>query len=162
LVQLRDHGLDGGALYDAACAARSKGARLVVNGRADVARAAGAEGVHLPTQGLPADAVRRWWPDALIGCSTHNVAEAEAAISAGADYLSAGPPYPTGAKPPIGLDGLRAVCAAAGGTPVYALGGVTPALAPACRQAGAAGVACIRAVWESDDPSAAIQAFLEV
>ncbi len=161
-MQLRDHGLDGRTLYEAACAARSKGARVVVNGRADVARAAGAEGVHLPTLGLPADAVRRWWPDALIGCSTHSVAEAQAAISAGADYLSAGPPYPTGDKPPIGLEGLRAVCAAAGRTPVYALGGVTPARAPSCRDAGAAGVACIRAVWEADDPAAAIQAFLEV
>ena len=73
IVQLRDKALTGRGLYDAACALRARvgpRARVVVNGRADVARASGADGVHLPAAGLPIEAVRAWWPDALIGRST--------------------------------------------------------------------------------------------
>lgn len=161
LVQLRDKALPGRSLFDAALELSRRGVPLVVNSRADVARAAGALGVHLPADGLPAQAVRGWWPEALIGCSTHDVAEVNAAVAGGgASYLTAGPVYPTGDKAVIGLDGLRRLCAAAGQTPVLALGGVTPERVDACEEVGAAGVACIRAVWGCDDPGLAIDRFL--
>jgi thiamine-phosphate pyrophosphorylase len=161
LVQLRDKTLETNALYEAACDLAERGVRFVVNGRADVARAAGAAGVHLPVRGLPADAIRRWWPGALIGCSTHDVDEVRAAVQAGADYLTGGPPYPTGDKTVIELAGLRGLCEAADQTPVYALGGVTAERAKACVEVGAAGVACIRAVWDSSDPATAIAELLD-
>lgn len=160
LVQLRDKEATSHALYEAALGLVVRGIPCVVNGRADVARAAGALGVHLPGAGLPAAAVRAWWPEALIGCSTHDTDQVAAAVSGGADYLTAGPPYPTGDKSVIGLDGLRRLCDAAAGTPVYALGGVTPDRAHACENAGAIGVACIRAVCEAADPALAIEEFM--
>ncbi len=164
IVQLRDKALTGRGLYDAACALRARvgpRARVVVNGRADVARASGADGVHLPAAGLPIEAVRAWWPDALIGRSTHTADEARVAACAGADYLTGGPPYPTPGKAEIGMVTFADLCRAAGDVPMYALGGVTPERVAQCRRAGATGVACIRAVWDDPDPAAAIRRFLE-
>lgn len=120
--------------------------RVVVNGRADIALAADADGVHLPSTGVPVAALRDL--DLVIGRSCHSIAEVEQAASEGADYVTFGPLHPTpskrGAGPPPGPGGLRR--AAAVGLPVLALGGVTStdamALAAAC---GAAGVAGIRA-----------------
>jgi thiamine monophosphate synthase len=119
---------------------------LLVNGRADIAIAAGADGVHLPGDGLPVGAMRgRFGADWLIGVSTHSVEEVEAAARAGADYAVFGPVYATPGKPgarPTGAAGLAA--AAQAGIPVYALGGVTLERFAEVAAAGAAGVAAIR------------------
>jgi thiamine-phosphate diphosphorylase len=118
---------------------------VVVNERADVALAAGADGVHLRGDGAPTARVRRiaaaGW---IIGRSVHDVAEARAARAA--DYLIFGTLFPTRSKPagaPVhGLDDLGAAVKAAG-VPVLAVGGIDPARAAACRHAGAAGIAAI-------------------
>ncbi|MDE0126724.1 MAG: thiamine phosphate synthase [Bryobacterales bacterium] len=122
-------------------------ARVLVNGRLDVALAAGAHGVHLPSRAPPVSAMRRIAPEGfLIGVSTHIPAEVVRAEREGADLAVFGPVFPTVSKPGLleipGLDGLREVCGMVR-MPVAALGGVTEARSSACRAAGAAAIAGI-------------------
>lgn len=149
-LQVREKHLDDAALLclvEAAVGAAPAGLRILVNGRADVAVAAGAAGVHFPSRGVPIDAVRRRFPSLLLGISTHRPAEVAAAHRDGADYVTFGPLHPTPSKPgwdsPPGLAGLRQAVDAAK-VPVLALGGVSPADVPAVTTAGARGVAGIR------------------
>ena len=131
-------------------------ASLIVSARADLARALGAEGVHLGGLDLaPADA-RTVLGTGWIGRSVHSVDEARAAIDEGADYLFAGAVYDTPTHPDRPAAGLRLLeqCSALG-RPVIAIGGVTAERAASCREAGAWGVAAIRALWDTDDPYAA-------
>ncbi|WP_242345711.1 thiamine phosphate synthase [Anaeromyxobacter terrae] len=167
LVQLREKDLGGRELLALARAlqtvCRGAGQRLIVNDRLDVARAAGADGVHLPSAGIPAaDARRLLGPDALVGVSCHSVSEVRRARDAGASFATVSPVYDTPSKraygPPIGLAVLRE--AAAQGLPVIALGGVTPARVPELLAAGAHGVAAIRAWLVGDDPAGAVSALL--
>ena len=149
-LQLREKHLDDLGSYRLARSARAAfppPAVLLVNGRADVAMAAGADGVHLPAGGVPAGAVRaRFGGGLMIGVSTHRLEEVERARGDGADYVVFGPVYPTPAKAAYGAPaGTRALArAAALGIPVYALGGVTLERFGEVAAAGAAGVAGIR------------------
>ena len=124
--------------------ARATGTRVLVNDRADVAMAAGADGVHLPGDGLPAGRTRRLGPDWIIGRSVHP--GDDLSDLADVDYLLFGTVFPTTSKPATwrlaGLDAFGAVASSAG-TPVIAIGGVTPARASAVAAAGGAGVAGI-------------------
>lgn len=151
LVQIRERDLDGRLLLEVveACvdAVRQTPARIVVNERADVARAAGAHGVHLRGDSVPASRVRALaGPRLLIGRSIHSVAEAvHATGDGGADYLLFGPVFATASKPgaaPAGPDMLAAVVRSTP-IPVLAVGGVTVETAPDIARAGAAGVAAI-------------------
>lgn len=125
-------------------------ARLLVNGRLDVALGAGADGVHLPSTGLPTREVRRLaeqlGAESLIGRSTHHPDEVARAREEGADYVTFGPVYATPGKarygPPPGLSGLER--AAACGLPILALGGVSLERLGEVARAGAAGAAGIR------------------
>ncbi len=140
---------------------RARGQLLVVNDRIDVALAAGADGVHLPSEGVsPADARRLVGPSALVGVSCHSAADVRRARDGGASYATFGPVYDTPSKrrfgAPVGVEALRA--AAQLGLPLVALGGVTAARAPEVVAAGAAGVAAIRAWLEGPDPAAAVRA----
>ena len=167
-VQLREKGLAAGDLVALATGLREltarHGARLLVNDRADVALAVGADGVHLPGDGLPPRVARRLLgPDRLVGVSTHSALEVEAAAEAGADFVVFGPVYDTPAKRPFGPPrGVAALAAACRGrrVPVLAIGGVTAARVAEVRQAGAAGVAVIRALLAADDPRAATREML--
>lgn len=128
--------------------------RLLVNDRADIARAAGADGVHLTTRSLEASIIRRTFgPDFLIGVSTHTLAEARAASEQGADFAVFGPVFDTSSKrtygPPVGLESLREVAQKLSPFPLVALGGLTLDNASAALDAGASGVAAIRLF---DDP----------
>lgn len=158
-VQLREKQLSDRDLL--ALATRARGlfsGTLLVNGRLDLALAAGAEGVHLPADGVPAGALRRrFGPAVLIGRSTHRPEEVEQARRDGADYVTFGPVFPTPSKaawgPPPGLAGLReAVAAAAGELAVFALGGITPGDFPALAAAGADGAAGIRLFQSGEVP----------
>jgi thiamine-phosphate pyrophosphorylase len=129
-------------------ARRAGSTRVVVNDRIDVALAASAHGVHLTTRSLPIAEARRIVPEGfLIGKSCHSLSDAEAAESAGADYILLGPIFPTPSKlpygPPLGVRILGEVASKVS-IPVFALGGVTIENSAACRDAGAAGIAAIR------------------
>lgn len=135
------------------------GAKLLVNGDAALALAVGADGVHLPQDGLPADVCRKLLgPEMLVGVSTHSAKEAKEAETKGADFITFGPVYHTASKakygPPVGIDSLRAVCAAAG-LPVFALGGIGPSNVEEVISAGRAGVALISAVLAASEPQTA-------
>ena len=148
LIQVRERDLDTTSLADLVReivqVARGTRTRVVVNDRLDVAMACGADGVHLRSDSIPADAVRRIAPSTfLVGRSVHGVDEA---VSAGpVDYLVAGTVFSTASKPGgavLGLDGLQAIARSVQ-VPVLAIGGVTVERAAEVRAAGAAGVAAI-------------------
>jgi thiamine-phosphate pyrophosphorylase len=129
-----------------------------------VALAVDADGVHLTTTSLPASVARRLLgPDRLLGVSTHNLAEAQAAAEEGADFVVFGPVFFTPSKAPygqpIGLDALRTVRAALG-LPILAIGGIKKANLDQVIAAGADGIAVISAVISADDPAAATQDLL--
>jgi thiamine-phosphate pyrophosphorylase len=160
-VQIREKDLDDRAVWEITRAARAilpPTTRLLVNGRADIALAAGADGVHLPSDGVPPAALRRrFGPGLLLGVSTHTVAEVERAQDAGADYATFGPVWETPGKgPATGTEALAR--AAACGLPVLALGGVTIDRFGEVAAAGAAGVAAIRLFQRPSDPSEAVAA----
>ena len=124
-----------------------------VNDRADIAWAAGAAGVHLGQDDLPADRVRAASPPGFgIGISVGNEAEAEIARQMPVDYWSIGAIYPTSHKPDagtaIGPEGFQRLKAfAPQGMPVIAIGGITAGNVADIRAAGADGVAVIGAVF---------------
>ena len=146
-------------LYELAAAAsaitRGSATKLLINDRADIAVDAGADGVHLTTQSLSVEDVRRTFgPKLLIGVSTHSTEEASAASANGADFAVFGPVFETASKSeygaPQGLASLRKVTLELGAFPVLALGGITIGNVAECMRAGARGLAAIRML---DDPT---------
>jgi thiamine-phosphate pyrophosphorylase len=140
------------------------GARLLINDRIDVALAVNADGVHLTTTSLPVHVARQLLgSDRLLGVSTHNLAEARAAAEGGADFIVFGPVFFTPSKvpygQPIGLDALRAVCAAVA-LSILAIGGIKKSNLDQVVAAGADGIAVISAVIAAGDPAAATEDLL--
>lgn len=128
---------------------------LFVNDRLDVALAVPSAGVQLGHGSLPVSAARAlnrlWW----IGKSVHNLAEAEAARTEGADYLVVGPVFATASHPgrrPLGPERLEEIASAVDGLPVIAIGGITADRVSEVRTSGAYGVAAIRALWDDAEP----------
>jgi thiamine-phosphate pyrophosphorylase len=125
-------------------------ATFVVNDDVDAALRLGADGVHLGRGDEGAEKALE--NGLLLGLSASKVEEALTAEARGAAYIGAGPvwatPSKTDADPPIGLDGLAAICAAVS-VPVVAIGGVDAANAADCVRAGAAGLAVIRAATDA-------------
>jgi thiamine-phosphate diphosphorylase len=126
------------AIRDVAAGSRT---RILVNDRLDIALAAGADGVHLPANGLPPDRVRPLV--SVLGVSTHSLEDAIEAERAHPDFIIFGPVFETPGKQPVGLDALRTVVSRVG-TPVLAIGGITKENAPLILEVGAAGFAAIR------------------
>ncbi len=154
-VQLREKNLPVLDFYNdvkaALTVARQRDVTLIINDRADVALAAGAPGVHLGQDDLPPEAARNLLgDDAIVGFSTHNVAQAIAAAEFPVDYIAIGPIFETGTKanpdPVVGLDGLRAVRKAIGELSLVAIGGITIENAASVIEAGADSVAVISAL----------------
>lgn len=166
-VQLREKNLSPLDFYNEAkaalTAARQNGVRVIINDRADIALALGADGVHLGQDDLPPDAARELLGDQfIIGYSTHNVAQAIAAAKLPVDYVAIGPIFPTGTKtnpdPTVGLDGLRAVREAIGsGISLVAIGGITLEKAPVVIEAGADSVALISALLSAGPTSISVR-----
>lgn len=159
----RGHSLSGREHYELAVRLIARPpVRLFVNDRLDIALATRACGVQLSRSGLLPEDARRLAPDWWIGCSVHSLEEARTARDWGADYLLAGPVYPTGSHPggtPLGLGLLSDIVLL--GPPVIAIGGMTPERARAAIRAGAHGVAAIGAIWDAADPQEAASSLLE-
>jgi thiamine-phosphate pyrophosphorylase len=142
--------------------ARPPEAAVLVSGRSDIAAGLGAQGVQLGGRDLNPTDARAVLGSGWIGCSVHSREEAERAVNEGADFLVVGSIYPTPShpdRPPAGLDLVREAVRL--GTPVIAIGGITPARAREVRAAGAWGVAAIGALWQAADPAAATLKLLE-
>ncbi len=159
IVQLRDKEEPGGALLELAVALReiTRGsAILLVNERADVAAASGADGVQLGEAAMSTAAVRPILPDgAIIGRSVHSVDGATEGQASGADFLLVGTMFATRSHPgeePSGPGLLERIRAAGVGIPLLAIGGVTAENVAQVMQAGADGAAVITAILASADP----------
>jgi thiamine-phosphate pyrophosphorylase len=173
IIQLRDKGsvgeqrfgpLEAGdelaVLEVLADAARRHRALFAVNDRADVARAAGADVLHLGQGDLPLAVAREIvGPDRLIGLSSHDPEQAAAAAAAAVvDYFCVGPCWPTPTKPRRAAPGLQLVGSAAElntDKPWFAIGGIDAERLPAVLAAGARRVVVVRAITAADDPRAA-------
>jgi thiamine-phosphate pyrophosphorylase len=150
VIQLRERGLEDGALLALARGAidAAGGARTLINNRLDVAMAAGADGVHLPSDAASSARIRAAAPAGfIVGRSVHSEDEARAAEGeGGCDYLLFGSVFESASKPHghtvAGLDALARVCASVR-LPVVAIGGMTADRAADVARAGAAGVAGI-------------------
>ncbi len=130
------------------------GGWLVVNRRLDLALAVGADAIQLGRGALPITAVRDVAGDSLrVGASVHDVPTADLRRREGADYLLAGSVYETASHPDRPPAGLRLIEQLAPmPLPIVAIGGVTATRVPQVREAGAAGIAVIRAVWAAGEP----------
>jgi len=162
-IQLREKHLSPREFYgeaeEALKVARERGAKLIINDRADIALAIGADGVHLGQDDMPPEAARALLGEgAVVGFSTHSVEQAVAAARLPVDYIAVGPVFATTSKekpdPVVGLEGLRRVREAVGGSvKLVAIGGVTRESAPSVLAAGADSVAVISALFGREDPS---------
>lgn len=152
LIQLREKSLPARTLYELAVRSaeitRGTETRLLINDRADIARAAGADGVHLTTRSIEASVIRHvFGADFLIGVSTHSLMEAQSARDGGADFAVFGPVFETPSKraygAPVGTKSLSDVAHFLKPFPIIALGGITLENTADVLSKGASGVAGI-------------------
>ena len=171
IIQLRDKGSAAeqrfgplearqelAALETLADAARRHGALFAVNDRADIARAAGADVLHLGQDDLPLAVARDIVGDRpVLGRSTHDADQMRRAVDEEVDYFCVGPCWPTPTKPgrtAPGLDLVRATAALAPARPWFAIGGIDEQRLPEVIEAGATRVVVVRAITAAEDPRA--------
>ena len=145
------------------------GALLFINDQADLAAAVGADGVHLGPSDEPLAAVRARHPHLLLGGSASSPDRALLLAGQGADYLGVGAIFDASATKPDarhhrGPDLLRQLRSlpGVGHLPLVAIGGITLESASACFEAGASGVAAVRAILGAPDPAAAVTTLLRL
>jgi thiamine-phosphate pyrophosphorylase len=152
IIQLREKTMGARAFYEEArtalLVARQHSVKLIINDRADIAAAIGADGVHLGHDDLPVSAARELLgPNAIIGLSTHSLGQAEDAVKLPVDYVAVGPIFATVTKSDtaqvLGLEGLAAIRRRVGDVPLVAIGGISVDLARQVIDAGANAVALI-------------------
>jgi thiamine-phosphate pyrophosphorylase len=174
IIQLRDKGSAGelafgplearnelAALEVLADAVRRHSALLAVNDRADIARAAGADVLHLGQDDLPLPAARDIvGPDRLVGRSAHDRRQVAAAIAEDVDYFCVGPCWPTPTKPgrpAPGLPLVRSTADAGTDKPWFAIGGIDAARLRDVLEAGARRIVVVRAITGAEDPRTAAE-----
>jgi thiamine-phosphate pyrophosphorylase len=169
IIQLREKDLDDRALLQTAREMRQLthklGMLFIVNDRPDIALLARADGVHLGQEDMPLrDARRILGAEAIIGVSTHDIAQVRQAVLDGANYIGVGPTFPSATKSFAEFPGLDFVQQATAETslPLFVLGGVTRTNLNQVLAAGARRVAVSHAVCQADDPRAAAAAFSQV
>ena len=168
LVQLREKTMPAVELLPVArrlarrC--REAGALFIVNDRADIAVAADAGGLHVGQDDMPArDARSLLRPGMVLGVSTHDEAQARAAVADGADYVAVGSIFPTTSRAGFQLVGRELIRRVRPVVPVplVAIGGITLDNAAEVMRAGADGVAVISAICGQRDPKSATRALLD-
>jgi len=165
MVQLRDKRGDDDAILRAAkrfgALCRAHGALFWLNDRPDLAARCGADGVHLGQDDLPVAQARELAPGLLVGVSTHDPAQLEAALEAGADQISVGPVWETPTKegrPAAGLGYVTHAARRAAGRPWFAIGGIDQDNVDEVVAAGAERIVVVRAIRDARDPEAAAAA----
>jgi thiamine-phosphate pyrophosphorylase len=147
-----------GAAAKLAAVCREFGALFILNDRPDLVVAAGADGVHVGQDDVPVPEARSIvGEDAIVGLSTHSIAQADAGASSGADYIAVGPVHATPTKegrPAIGLDPVRHAAANVDAVPWFAIGGIDRATVGAVVAAGARRAVIVRAIALAEDPEA--------
>lgn len=186
MIQLREKGLDDRELVERArvlvsvtrepslAAESSKQPGLsrpgrgkvlaIVNDRADVAAAVGADGVHVGQEDLSVKDVRAIvGTRMLVGVSTHNIRQARAAVLDGANYLGAGPTFPSRTKAFDAFAGLNYLRELASEIrlPTFAIGGITAARIGEVAAAGIGRVAVSSAVVDAASPADAARALMD-
>ena len=152
-IQIREKQLSAKLVFELAAEAvkltRNTQTKILINDRADIALAAGAGGVHLTSQSLPPEIVRRRFTENfIIGVSTHNLEAAASAKKQGADFVTFSPIFDTPSKEICGkaqgLEKLREVCGKLKPFSVVALGGIDETNFSEVLKNGAGGFAAIR------------------
>ncbi|MFO7966059.1 MAG: thiamine phosphate synthase [Archaeoglobaceae archaeon] len=157
-IQFRDKNMNSGEMLDTAQRLRNLcddyNASLMINDRVDIALASGADGVHVGQDDMPPQEVRRIFKG-IVGVSVNNVKEAVEGEKY-ADYLGAGPVFPTATKKDardvIGIEGLKRIVEAVS-IPVIGIGSIKIENAPEVLRTGVAGIAVISAIAASSDPA---------
>jgi thiamine-phosphate pyrophosphorylase len=166
ILQLRNKNISSSSLYDCAVFLKKKldnlnnGGKilLIINDRPDIAYIVGADGVHVGQEDFPANRIKKFFPNLIIGVSAENIKQAKAAEKDGADYIGAGPVYLTSSKKDAGKtmtkETFKAICSSVN-IPVIAIGGITEDKIEELAESGASGAAVIGAVSNADDPLSA-------
>jgi len=169
LVQLREKELNGHDFYNLAVKVKSVtdrfGVPLIIDGRADIAMAIDAAGVHLGQTDLPIAAVRSFMGNGkIIGATAKTVSQAHDAEAAGADYLWIGAMYPTKAKIVTALTPVRTLLDIISEVkiPVVAIGGLNASNLPLLYGSGASGIAVVRAIMDSKSPREAAEELFKI
>jgi thiamine-phosphate pyrophosphorylase len=165
LFQLRDKDASDDELLQAAADARERchaaGALFLLNDRPDLAKACGADGVHVGQDDMPVARAREIvGPDAIVGLSTHSIEQAQAGCRSDADYIAVGPVHATPTKegrPAIGIEPI-AYAAAHVSIPWFAIGGIDASTVDDVVHAGARRIVVVRAIADADDPEATARA----
>lgn len=169
-VQLREKDTPSGAFYELACTLRSitreAGVTFIVNDHLDIALAAGADGVHVGQEDLPAPVARKLLGTGkILGVTAADEKEARLAAEAGADYIGCNAVFPTPTKtntgPAIGLEGLRRLVESVA-IPVVAIGGINEGNAGEVMATGVAGIAVVSAIVSAEDPMKAAKKLREI
>ncbi|MBI5816351.1 MAG: thiamine phosphate synthase [Nitrospinae bacterium] len=158
IVQLREKKLTVRQFYELAMLyrreTRKHGMLLIINDRADIAAAVEADGVHLGQDDLPISAARKLLgPDAIIGGSSHSVAEALEVQKQGATYVNIGPLFPTPTKPgmeAVGLDPVREAARSLS-IPFTVMGGINQENIAQVAAAGAKRIGVVSAIFAAKD-----------
>ena len=168
MLQLRAKDDSSAILTDLAdrivAAAHARGAKVIINDRADIARLVQADGVHVGQTDLPIASVRSIvGPDAIVGLSTHDQCQIDEALAGDATYVAVGPVFSTATKATgytaRGLDLVR--YAAGRGKPIVAIGGITLERSADVVAAGASALAVISDQFTGNDPETRVRAFVE-
>ncbi len=168
IVQLRHKGLEAkqelAYLEIFADAASRHGALVAANDRADIAKVAGTDVLHVGQDDLSvADARSIVGDETLVGRSTHDREQVDvAAADVGVSYFCVGPTWPTPTKPGRPAPGLELLRYAASRNierPWFAIGGIDLSNLDQVQEAGATRVVVVRAITEADDPGAAAAEF---
>ncbi len=168
-VQLREPALADGVLYRMALKFRSAtekaGVLLIINDRIDIARAVGADGVHLGQDDLPVSVARGLVPELLIGVSTHSAEQALRAQEEGADYVNIGPIFPTKTKEGVdyflGPDAVEQIGSKVN-IPFTVMGGINSSNISQVISRGARKVAMVTAITQAEDVTEAVKQFRKV